>query len=188
MQTNGAPGADRVAAAVAWLAAAAMAVFSLLEQVLSDTSCWMCYTAAILFLVPLVLHSMKFIHVAFLSIERRTYVSYGHAPLSFVISVVAVVYLPFRATASALAPAHVAPDTRYDARLPRAQMLLYLSAAIIGIAIVVDRTRDGMCLALPAAEVLAIVVLGVIGWIYWRPAPSAAEAPLASTLPDEELA
>ena len=98
MQTNGAPGADRVAAAVAWLTAAGMAVFSVLEQALPDTACWMCYAAAILFLVPLTLHSMKFAAVAFQNIERRTYVSYGHAPLSFAIAVVAVAYLPFRAT------------------------------------------------------------------------------------------
>jgi hypothetical protein len=188
MQTNGAPGADRVAAAVAWLTAAGMAVFSVLEQALPDTACWMCYAAAILFLVPLTLHSMKFAAVAFQNIERRTYVSYGHAPLSFAIAVVAVVYLPFRATASTLAPAHFAPDTRYDARLSRAQMLLYLSTAVSVLALIVDSTRAGMCLALPAAEVLAIAVLGVVGWIYWRPAPSAAEAPLASTLPDDGLA
>lgn len=187
MLTNGAARANPVAAAVAWIAAAGMLVFMLLEQTLSDTICWMSYSAGLLFVVPLGLHTLLFISIAFQNIAQRTYLSYGHAPLSFLIAVLAVVYLPFRATTAALVPGHCTPDTRYDPRLPRVQTLLYVGGALQILGLVVDSTRAGMCLALPVAELLAVVVLGFAGWIYWRPPPSPPPELPTSALPDFEL-
>lgn len=185
MLTNGAARANPVAAAVAWIAAAGMLVFMLLEQTLSDTICWMSYSALMLFAAALGLHSILFISIAFQNIEQRTYISYGHAPLSFFFAVLASVVLPFRATLAALVPSHCAPDTRYDPRLPRVQMLLYVGLALQGLGLAVDATRAGMCLALPAAELLAVVVLGFVGWIYWRPPPSPPPELPTSALPED---
>lgn len=189
MQSNGvrvgARPADRLASGIAWAAAAGILAMVVCDQAFERMFCVLSYLVCIVYSIPFTLHTLKFAAAVFQNIVQRSHISYGHTPISAFLALIAVLGLPLKASIAAVLPRYVEANKIYDPRMVRAQALLYLGGIIIGAGIAGDLLPDtNQCVLLPLGDAAAAVLLGLVGWLYWRPVSGAPPGEDHSSLVD----